>query len=224
MRRDRIWFEDPLRLVPRALTRLYTAWVRLIYPFGAIGDGVSIHYTWDFRRYLAHRLNIGNRVLIRKDVHFGISHPQALEKGEPVIVLGDDCALHRRVQISARNCVHLGRGVILSASVLVMDHNHAFEDPSRPIREQGITEGGNIRIGDGCWIGHGAAIICGRGDLVLGKNCVVGANAVVTRSFPEYSVIVGNPARVVKRFNPETNMWMAEGALKTGRSKAVSKQ
>jgi acetyltransferase-like isoleucine patch superfamily enzyme len=210
MRRDRIWFEDPLRLVPRVLTSLYTAWVRMTYPLASIGRGVSIHYTWDFRRCLAHRLKVGNAVLIRKDVHFGISHPEALERGEPVIVLGDNCAIHRRVQISARNCVHLEQGVILSASVLVMDHNHAFEDTARPIREQGITEGGRIRIEEGCWIGHGAAIVCGKGELVLGRNCVVGANTVVTQSFPPYSVIVGNPARVVRQYDPVKQRWLPE--------------
>ena len=207
LRRDRIWFEDPLRLIPRILTGLYTAWVRLTYPFASIGHEVSIHYTWDFRRHLARRVKIGNSVLIRKDVHFGVSHPEALEDGDPVIILGDNCAIHRRAQISARNCIHLEQGVIVSASVLIMDHNHAFEDISRPIREQGITTGGTIRIEQGCWIGHGAAIVCKSGELVLGRNCVVGANAVVTRSFPPYSVIVGNPARVVRQYDPITRSW-----------------
>jgi len=206
-RRDRIWFEDPLRLVARALASLYTAWVRITYPFASIGRGVSIHYTWDFRRHLARRVKIGDGVLIRKDVHFGVSHPEALEDGEPVIILGDNCAIHRRAQISARNRIHLEQGVIVSASVLIMDHNHAFDDISRPIREQGITKGGTIHIEQGCWIGHGAAIICKTGELVLGRNCVVGANAVVTRSFPPYSIIVGNPARVVRQYDPASQSW-----------------
>ena len=220
-RRDRIWFEDPLRLIPRALTALYSAWVKATYPFASIGRGVSIHYTWDFRRYLARRVKIGNEVLIRKDVHFGVSHPEALQEGEPVIILGDNCAIHRRAQISARNCIHLEQGVIVSASVLIMDHNHAFDDVTRPIREQGITEGGTIRIGQGCWIGHGAAILCKSGELVLGRNCVVGANAVVTRSFPPYSVIVGNPARVVRRYDTAKQSWQTEvqeSSLKAGRA------
>jgi acetyltransferase-like isoleucine patch superfamily enzyme len=53
--------------------------------------------------------------------------------------------------------------------------------------------------------GQRAAIVCTRGDLVLGRNCVVAANAVVTRSFPPYSVIFGNPARVNKQFDPVKN-------------------
>jgi len=218
MRRDRIWFEDPVRIVPRVLTSLYSLWVRLTYPFASIGRGVSIHYTWDFRKYLARRVVLGNWVLIRKDVHFGISCPDAAEKGSPVIIIEDNCAIHRRVQISARNRIHLGQGVILSASVLVMDHNHEFRDITRPIREQGITEGGTIRIEQGCWIGHGAAIVCGAGELVLGRNSVVGANTVVTKSYPANSVIVGNPARVIRQFDPIKKTWLPRVDTSTAES------
>jgi acetyltransferase-like isoleucine patch superfamily enzyme len=102
----------------------------------------------------------------------------------------------------------LERDVMLSANALIVDHLHAYEDVSRPIREQGVTEGGRIRIGQGCWIGHGAAIVCDRGELELGRNCVVAANAVVTKSFPAYSVIAGNPARVVRQFDAARKNWV----------------
>ena len=89
-----------------------------------------------------------------------------------------------------------------------MDHGHAHEDITLPIKHQGITAGGRIRIEQGCWIGRGAAIVCSQGELVLGRNSVVAVNAVVTRSFPPYSVIVGNPARAVKQFDPAKRAWV----------------
>jgi acetyltransferase-like isoleucine patch superfamily enzyme len=206
-RRNPVRIEDPLRVVSRIVNKLYSMWLHATYPFAPGGRKWSIHYTCGLRRTTAHRIKLGNHVLILKDAYLDvIARPE--ESGEPVIVIDDNCWIARRSTISAKNCIHLEQDVILSPSVLIMDHSHAYENTALPIKEQGVTEGGRIRIGQGCWIGHGAAIVCTQGELVLGRNCVVAANAVVTRSFPPYSVISGNPARVVKQFDPEKNTWV----------------
>jgi acetyltransferase-like isoleucine patch superfamily enzyme len=78
--------------------------------------------------------------------------------------------------------------------------------------DHGINDGGKIRIESGCWIGFRAAIVCGKGELVIGKNSVVGANSVVTRSVPPYSVVTGNPARVVKQYDVAKGKWVLGSA------------
>ena len=88
-----------------------------------------------------------------------------------------------------------------------MDHNHAYEDIEIPIIKQGITEGGRIRIGEGSWIGRGAAILCSRGELTIGRHCVVSANSVVMRSIPDYSVVFGMPATIIRQYDPEKRAW-----------------
>ena len=205
--RSVVWREDPLRLLARIPVALYSAWVRAIYPFAAIGRHVEIHYTWDFRRYLAHRVKLGSWVFIGKDVHFGVYCPNG-EKGEPMLVIEDGCGIHRQTQISAKNYIHIERDVIMGPAALIMDHNHEFKDITLPIKNQGISAGGTIRIEQGCWIGRGAAIVCNQGELVLGRNSVVAANALVTKSCPPYSVLVGNPARVATQFDPEKGIWL----------------
>ncbi len=125
-----------------------------------------------------------------------------------MIQLDEGCKVGRLCVISARNRIHFERNVVFAPSVLVMDHNHAFEDVNVPIKRQGITAGGTIRIEEGCWIGFGAAIVCGKGELVIGKNSVIGANAVVSRSIPPNSVVTGNPARVVKQFDQAKGEWV----------------
>jgi len=60
-----------------------------------------------------------------------------------------------------------------------------------------------VKIGEGSWIGESACIIGAR----VGKNCVIGANAVVTSDIPDYSVAVGVPAVVIKQFNQQVKKW-----------------
>jgi len=206
-RRDRIPYEDPLSLVFRAFRKLYNIWVNATYPFASRGRDLWIHYTCELDRSTAHRIRLGNRVRLRDDTRLQVLAPPE-EKGEPVIVIDDSIGIGPRATIAAKNYIHLERDVVCGQSVLIMDHSHAHEDVTTPIKRQGPTEGGRIRIGQGCFIGHGAAILCDKGELVLGRNCVVAANALITRSFPPYCLIAGNPARVVQHFDPVQRVWV----------------
>ena len=199
--------EDPLRLLPKILTKLYSIWVSLIYPFASRGQNLSIHYTCDLSRLQAHRIKLGNSVRILADVCLDIVAPPE-ENGAPKVVIDDNVGIGPCCLISAKNHIHLERDIILAQSARIVDHICPNGDGRRADCEQSASTGGRIRIGQGCWIGRGAAIVCTRGELVLGRNCVVAANAVVTRSFPPYSVIIGNPGIVVRRFDPGKNAWV----------------
>jgi acetyltransferase-like isoleucine patch superfamily enzyme len=202
--------DDPLSWIPRILTKLHSFWVSATYPFAAVGRNLSVHYTCELKRSVAHRLRLGESVYIAKDAWLNVT--MASVGQTPAIILDDRCVVARRSMISAKNCIHLEQDVILSASVLIMDHAHAYEDVSLPIEQQGVTEGGTIRIEQGCWIGHGAAIVCNGGELVIGKNSVIAANALVTRRVPPYSVVSGNPGRVLKQYDPVQKKWVLGSA------------
>ena len=191
-------FEDPLVLLMRARTKLYNLWLSATYPFVATGRKLSIHYPCALRRPSARHIRIGDTVIIGKDTTLFIVHDEVTGVK---LAIDDNCTVGARSVISARNLIHIERDVITGASVLIQDHQHTHEHSDVPIRDQGITAGGRIRIERGCWIGQGAVIVCNDGELVIGHNSVVGANSVVARSVPPYSVIVGNPAIVLKQFD-----------------------
>jgi acetyltransferase-like isoleucine patch superfamily enzyme len=199
-------FEDPVRVFLRALRKLHSLWLSWTYPFASIGHHFSAHYSCNISRTIARYVTIGNTVLIEQNCRVDV--PLVPEGSSPAIIIDDECRIGQGGTILAINRIHIERDVIFGQSVLVMDHNHAFEDVTVPIALQGTTKGGTIRIEQGCWIGFGAAIVCSEGELVIGRNSVVGVNAVVTRSIPAYSVVSGNPARVVKQFDPSKGKWV----------------
>jgi len=89
----------------------------------------------------------------------------------------------------------LANDIIIAQNVVIRSDDHKYNDKFQAIRNQGRI-GKDIRIGQNCWIGCNSVILKG---VNLESNCVVGAGSVVTKSFPSNSVIVGNPAKILKK-------------------------
>ena len=85
----------------------------------------------------------------------------------------------------------------------ISDNLHGFSDITIPILEQPIIQNGEVEIGDGTWIGENVCIL----GVKIGKNCVVGANSVVTKNIPDYCVAVGAPAYIIKRYCFDSKEW-----------------
>jgi UDP-3-O-[3-hydroxymyristoyl] glucosamine N-acyltransferase len=197
--------EDPLSLFSAALTKSKTIWMALTYPFAGFGQGVSIHYSCDIRRSAANRIRIGDFVYIAPETWLNIPEPAI--GAPPAIILENGCKIGRRNTISARNLIRVEEDVLFAPAVLLMDHTHKYSNVNLPIHAQGVTEGGTIVIERNCWIGYGAAILSGRGEVRIGRNSVIGAHSVVLESLPPYSIAVGSPARIVKQYDPTTSEW-----------------
>jgi acetyltransferase-like isoleucine patch superfamily enzyme len=113
----------------------------------------------------------------------------------PRISIGDHVRIGTGAMITAVEEVRIGEGCLLSEHVFMSDHAHqAIPGPVPPTR-QPLSRRGPVVIGRHCFIGIRACIM---GGVTLGDYCVVGANSVVTHSFPAGSVVAGAPARLLK--------------------------
>ncbi len=142
---------------------------------------------------------LGNDVIIGRNAWLDISRETKGGK----IVIGDGTRIGRNAVISACKHIQIGEKCLFSYNVTLTDHDHNVLDPNIPPLEGGITDGQEIVIEDECFIGAHSFILKG---VQLGKHCVVGANSVVTKSFPAYSVIAGSPAKLIRSLkNEKTN-------------------
>lgn len=122
----------------------------------------------------------------------------------PRIIIGEGTWVGKHCSIAAIDRVEIGRNVLFAGYVHITDHSHGYEDITRPITPQPLISKGPIVIEDDCWLGFSSEILSG---VHIGKHAVVAARAVVTKDVPPYSIVAGNPARVVKQYNFKTRQW-----------------
>ena len=115
--------------------------------------------------------------------------------------IGEGSEIGERCRISIANSLNIGKKVLLSPNVYITDCDHEYRNIGIPVIDQGIVQNGQtVSIGDGSYIGINTVII---GNVKIGKHCVIGANSVVTKDAPDYSVAVGSPAKVMKKLAPK---------------------
>jgi acetyltransferase-like isoleucine patch superfamily enzyme len=155
-------------------------WKWLSLPFRKFVSLIGLARSW----FLFGRLGLRIRIPLSVEIKF----PERIEFGEGVAI-GPKCTIGAHAPITFGRMVRLSKGVTLETAGLDFSSGIApYKHVSRP-----------IAIGDGVWIGARAIVL---GGVTLGEFSVVGAGSVVTKDVPAYSVVVGNPARVVRSFRP----------------------
>ena len=198
--------KDPLVWFTRAAGKLRTLWLTWTYPFASFGKGAWAHYSCHIARSTAPYISIGENVGLHRDARLDVSAAPGTNR--PALILEKNCSVGRWSVISARNRIEVMRDVMFGPSVLVMDHSREGVERKDSTGLEQETVGGTIRIEEECWIGFGAAIICEQGELVIGRHSVVGANSSVRGSIPPYSVVAGDPARIVKQYDFSKGTWV----------------
>lgn len=99
--------------------------------------------------------------------------------------------------------IYIGKSVLIADKVFITDCTHNYEDVETPVLDSGVSLIKEVEVGDGSWIGENVSII----GASIGRHCIIGSNSVVTSDIPDYSVAVGAPARVIRKYNIEKKKW-----------------
>ena len=174
--------------------------------------------SWYFRRHLG-RLGKGSfisppsYIYGGKWIHIGDSvaiwreaRIEALcDRSEaPGIHIGNGTTIHPYVHIGALQEVAIGAGVLIASRVYITDHDHDYLNPFEPPISNGRLIVDPVRIEDYVWLGEGAMVLKG---VTIGERSIIGAGSVVTRSIPPFSIAVGSPAKVIRRYNQDAKVW-----------------
>jgi acetyltransferase-like isoleucine patch superfamily enzyme len=162
---------------------------------------------YDLPSYIGKPLFIGNfkRIFIGKKVRiFPGARIEVVDK-KSSIVFEDNISIGQNLHIISGGGeeLRIGKSTTFSANVFITNIDHKYDEINKYILAQPLV---NLKtqIGENCFIGYGAVIQAGT---ILGKQCIVGANAVVRGHFPDYCVIVGIPAKIVKRYDEKSAIW-----------------
>ncbi|MBD2201300.1 acyltransferase [Calothrix sp. FACHB-1219] len=152
-----------------------------------------------------HFISIGNKVFIRNGVRLEVViHNQ---QKNPELSIDDNTNIEQNVHIVCHSKIKIGANVSITGNCCIVDVTHPYEDVNdrRKIGYRILNEDSFVEIGDGSFIGYGSTILP---NVKIGKYVVVGANSVVIHDIPDYSVVAGMPAKVIKQYNHEQGKWI----------------
>ena len=163
-------------------------WSRRFYSWGGGVIG------WGFYSNCPSQICCGKGIYLNEFMWISFSDNRGKLVIEDGVYIGRFCTMAISTEIKIK------KNALISDRVFLGDCNHGFLDLTMPISQQPIIFSGCVEIGEGSWIGIGAAIMPG---VTIGKNAVIGANSVVTHDVPDYCIAAGNPARVIRRIEPK---------------------
>lgn len=173
-------------------------------PRGLKHLGKFIRITPPLRRINGHCIEIGDRVVIGPNCLLQPITSYLQQCFTPHLIIGDDCYLGPNCQFHCIDRIELGRGCVLSDQVYLSDVSHGMDPSAGLIMDQSLHSKGPVLLADHCFVGFGAVVLSG---VQIGTHSIVGARSVVTRSVPPYTMVAGNPARVLAHFNLNSGCW-----------------
>lgn len=192
------------RLNPRyILNKLY-----YLYTFRQIRGGIDISSKILGKKYLHVGKNFrsGRHLWLEAVIEYNGQH------FHPTLIIKDNVSLSDFNHIGAVNYVEIGNHVLFGSKCYVTDHNHGIysgdneqSDPDIPPSQRLLTHDKKVIIEDNVWIGDNVTVLPG---VTIGKGAIIGSNAVVSKSIPPYSIAVGIPAHVIKKWNPVCKQWV----------------
>ena len=148
-------------------------------------------------------ISIEREVYVKPNAWFLALNNSELKSSEIKLSIGERTYIGRNAHIVALKSIRIGKGVLMGDNVYIADNFHRFDRVDLPFKDQGIGFKSEVEVGEGTWLGENVCVISSK----IGKHCIVGANSVVLNDVPDYCMVAGSPARIIKRYDHSTESW-----------------
>lgn len=156
------------------------------------------YWKWQVKRFAYNAINSVRGLRLAKIGNSTNIHPTTIIREGQFVTIGNHCLINHNNLIQAgkseNGSITIGNYVHTGTNVVILGFNHGFYTRAIPTKEQDYMDAPVI-IGDDVWIGTGAIILAG---VTIGKGAIIAAGAVVNKDVPEYTVVGGVPARILK--------------------------
>ncbi len=200
---------DELRLriaEERRLRRVAADTMTVLRPPLPSAYGAYGHNTWvvpPCRVTTPSSIFLGDDITILE--HSYLSVVPAVDGVTPKLTIGDRTNIGAQCHIACVGEIEIGPEVLTAARIFIGDTYHEYEDPHAPVIDQPMAPPEKVTIGRGSFLGIGSAVLMG---VTVGEHAYVGAGAVVTSDVEPFTLVVGNPARAVRRWDGRREEWV----------------
>lgn len=125
-------------------------------------------------------------------------------KQNPQLIIGNNCTIGRNVTISCSNYIEIQEDTMIAGYCFVCDSNHGMNPEFGKRYEKQPLDLKKVIIGKNCWLGDKVMVLPG---VTIGDNCIIGAGSIVTKDIPSNCVAVGNPAKIIKKYDYDSHEW-----------------
>lgn len=184
----------------KVINRCYSIFFYFFYAFSFRNFGRKVRLLWPDAIQGEKYIGINDQTVICTGVWL-----LALKNDEydPRLEIGKNTYIGRYCHIVSVREVIIEDSVLIADKVYISDNLHEYRGIHVPIKDQPVIFKKSVRISEGAWLGENVCVI----GASVGKNSVVAANSVVTKDVPDYTVVAGAPARVIKKFNFDSQSW-----------------
>jgi carbonic anhydrase/acetyltransferase-like protein (isoleucine patch superfamily) len=172
------------RLIGKPLFKHLGKGVRIVFPLRIVGS-----------KYIT----LGDNITLQYGAYVAVIKNDKT----PLLEIQSGTLIGNYVHLICTQKIIIEEKVLISDKVYISDNLHKYQNTSIAILDQPLAQLNEIVIGSGSWIGENVCII----GASIGKNCVIGANSVVTKDIPDFTVAVGSPAKSIKRYCFDTTSW-----------------